>query len=91
MIISSTYKSSGWLPEVTHAFKTMKPEFFTNRPMKATYDAVAHDKTKWTKFLEQMIAFASVPFNMGETNVAKITSPVLLISGNNDGLDKIDW
>ena len=90
VIISSTYKSSGWQPEVTNAFKSMKPEFFTNTPMKAAYDAVAPDKTKWTKFLEQMIAFAGLPFNMGDTNIAKITSPVLLISGDNDGLDKIE-
>jgi pimeloyl-ACP methyl ester carboxylesterase len=90
VIISSTYKSNGWLPEVNSAFKTMKPELFANTPMKAAYDVVAPDKTKWTKFLEQMIAFSNVPFNMGETNIAKITSPVLLISGDNDGLDKIE-
>jgi hypothetical protein len=58
--------------------------------MKAAYDAIAPDKTKWTKFLEQMIAFAGVPFDMGEANIAKITSQVLLISGDNDGLDKIE-
>jgi pimeloyl-ACP methyl ester carboxylesterase len=90
VIISSTYKSSGWQPEVTNALKSMKPELFTNTPMNAAYDAVAPDKTKWTKFLEQMIAFAGTPFDMGETNIAKITSPVLLISGDNDGLDKIE-
>src|SRR5258707_1662213 len=90
VIISSTYKSSGWRPEVTNGFKGFKPEFFTNTPLQAAYDAVAPDKTKWTKFLEQMIAFAGTPFNMGETNIAKITSPVLLISGDNDGLDKIE-
>jgi pimeloyl-ACP methyl ester carboxylesterase len=90
VIISSTYKTSGWRPEVTNAFKAFKPEFLTNTPMKAAYDAVAPDKTKWTKFLEQMIAFAGKPFNMGDSNIAKITSPVLLISGDNDGLDKIE-
>ena len=90
VIISSTYKSSGWRPEVTNAFKNFKPEFFTNSPMNAAYDAVAPDKTKWTKFLEQMIAFAGMPFNMGDSNIAKITSPVLIISGDNDGLDKIE-
>jgi len=90
VIISSTYKSSGWIPEVTNAFKNLKPELFTNSPMKAAYDAVAPDKTKWTKFLEQMIDFTHVTFDMGETNIAKITSPVLLISGDNDGLDKIE-
>jgi pimeloyl-ACP methyl ester carboxylesterase len=68
----------------------MKPELFANTPMKAAYDAVAPDKTKWTKFLEQMIAFAGVPFDLGETNISKITAPVLLIAGDNDGLDKIE-
>jgi pimeloyl-ACP methyl ester carboxylesterase len=90
VIISSTYKSSGWRPEVTNAFKMFKPEFFTNSPLQAAYDAVAPDKTKWTAFLQHMIAFAGTSFDMGDANIAKITSPVLLISGDNDGLDKIE-
>jgi pimeloyl-ACP methyl ester carboxylesterase len=90
VIISSTYKSSGWMPEINNAFKSMKPELFTNSPMQVAYDAVAPDKTKWTKFLEQMIVLAGEPYNMGENNIAKITSPVLLIAGDNDGLDKIE-
>ncbi|HTB25687.1 MAG TPA: alpha/beta hydrolase [Puia sp.] len=90
VIISSTYKTGGWLPEVTNSLKTLKPEFLTNTPLKTGYDAVAPDKTKWTKFLEQMIAFAGTPFNMGDSNIAKITSPVLLIAGDNDGLNKIE-
>lgn len=90
VIISATYKSDGWVPEVTGGFKKMKPELFANSPMKAAYDAVAPDKTKWTKFLEQMIALAGEPFNMGNENIAKITAPVLIISGDNDGMDKIE-
>jgi pimeloyl-ACP methyl ester carboxylesterase len=90
VIISSTYKSNGWEPEVNNNFKKLKPEFFTNTPLKAAYDAVAPDKTKWTRFLEQMIASAGQPYDMGDTNIANITSPVLLIAGDNDGLDKIE-
>lgn len=90
VIISAAYKSDGWVPEVTGAFKKMKPEFFANSPMKVAYDAVAPDKTKWTKFLEQMFALAGEPFNMGDENIAKITAPVLIISGDNDGMDKIE-
>jgi pimeloyl-ACP methyl ester carboxylesterase len=90
VIISSTYKSSGWLPIVNSAFENFKPEFFDNTPLKAAYDAVAPDKTKWRKFLEQMFAFAKVPFNVGDSNIAKIAAPVLIISGDNDGLDKIE-
>src|SRR5436190_20423016 len=90
VVISSTYKSSGWLPVVNGAFKDFKPEFFDNTPLKAAYDSIAPDKTKWKKFLQQMFEFAAVPFDCGDSNIAKITIPVLLISGDNDGLDKIE-
>lgn len=90
VIISSTYKSSGWLPEVNNAFKNFKPEFFDNTPLKTGYDAVAPDKTKWRKFLEQMFVFAQEPFDVGDANIAKISVPVLIIAGDNDGLDKIE-
>lgn len=90
VIISSVYKSEGWISSITDVFKKMKPEFFANSPLQAAYDAVAPDKTKWTKFLEQMIASAGEPFNLGDDNIAKITAPVLIISGDNDGMDKIE-
>jgi len=90
VIISSTYKTDGWLPIVNTTFKNFKPEFFDNSPLKTAYDAVAPDKTKWTKFLQQMFAFVQVPFNVGDSNIAKIAAPVLIISGDNDGLDKIE-
>ena len=90
VIISSTYKTSGWRPEVNSAFKKFKPEVFDNTPIKSAYDAVAPDKTKWRKFLEQMFVFAAEPFNVGDSNISKITAPVLIISGDNDGLDKVE-
>lgn len=90
VIISSTYKSTGWLPIGDEALKDFKPEFFDGTPLKAGYDAVAADKTKWTKFVKQMIDFAKVPFDVGDNNIAKITAPVLIICGDNDGTDKIE-
>jgi len=90
VIISSVYKSDGWVTGINDVFKQMKPEHFANSPLQAAYEAVAPDKTKWTKFLEQMIASAGEPFNIGDDNIAKITAPVLIISGDNDGMDKIE-
>jgi pimeloyl-ACP methyl ester carboxylesterase len=37
-----------------------------------------------------MIVFAGTPFNLGDSNISKISAPVLIISGDNDGLDKIE-
>jgi len=31
-----------------------------------------------------------MPYNLGDANVSKIAAPVLIISGDNDGLDKIE-
>jgi pimeloyl-ACP methyl ester carboxylesterase len=90
VIISSTHKTSGWLPAVSNAFNDFKPEFFDNTPMKTAYDAVAPDKTKWRNFLTQMFAYAKEPFDCGDSNIKKITAPVLIIAGDNDGLDKIE-
>lgn len=90
VIISSVHKSEGWVPEVTGIFKNMKPGHFANSPLQAAYDAVAPDKTKWTSFVEQMLALAREPFNMGDDNIAKITAPVFILSGDNDGMDKME-
>lgn len=90
VIISSTYKSTGWLPAINDGFKGFKPEFFNNTPIKTAYDAVAPVQANWIKFVEQMIAFIGTPFNIGDDNISKITSPVLLITGDNDGLDKVE-
>ncbi|MEZ5346598.1 MAG: alpha/beta hydrolase [Pyrinomonadaceae bacterium] len=90
VVISSTHKSDGWLPEVNGAFKDFKPEFFDNSPLHTAYNKAAPDKTKWRKFIEQMIVFADEPFDIGDSNIAKIKSPVLLIAGDNDGLDKVE-
>lgn len=90
VIISATYKSKGWMPEINKAFQKMKPALSENSPMQQAYEAVAPDKTKWTKFLEQMISLAQQPYDLGDANIAKISSPVLLIAGDNDGLDKIE-
>ena len=90
VIISSVHKTDGWLPIASAGLKELKPEFFDNTPIKTAYDAVAPDKTKWTNFLTQMIDFAKVPFDCGDSNIAKITAPVLIIAGDNDGTNKIE-
>lgn len=90
VIISAVHKTSGWQPEVPRAFENMKPEFFEHSPLKTAYDAVAPDKTKWIPFLEQMIASGQTPYDLGDDNIANITAPVLLISGDNDGMDKTE-
>lgn len=90
IIISSVHKSTGWLPIVNEIFSKMKPEDFANSPLQEMYNSVAPDSTKWTKFVEQMIAMTGEPFDMGDENIANIKAPVLIIAGDNDGMDKFE-
>src|SRR5215510_6897747 len=71
VIISSTYKTNGWLPIVNGALNDFKPDLFDNTPIKTEYDSIAPDKNDWKKFITQMIAFAGVKFNVGDSNIAK--------------------
>jgi pimeloyl-ACP methyl ester carboxylesterase len=88
IVISSTYKSEGWQPEVRNVLKTLQPAFFDNTPLKSDYIKVAPDTAHWYAFLNKMMAFNNSPYNLGEEKLQSIKSPVLLIMGDNDGIDK---
>jgi pimeloyl-ACP methyl ester carboxylesterase len=88
VIISGTYKTEGWQPEVRSILQTMQPVFLDNTPLKTEYISVAPDTSYWHKFLAKMINFNNTAYNLGDGNIKSIKSPVLLIIGDNDGIDK---
>lgn len=88
VIISSTYKSEGWQKEVRDAMQGLRPEFLTNTPLHDEYKKVAPDTTQWNAFLTGMIEFVKKHFDLGDQNIKNIKSPVLIIAGDNDGIDK---
>ena len=88
IIISATYKSEGWQPEVRNAFQSLQPEFLDNTPLKTEYLQTASDTANWTKFISKMIGFIKGSFNLGDEKIKGIKGPVLLIMGDNDGIEK---
>lgn len=88
VIISSTYKFQGWQKEAREALSTLKPEYLTNTPLQTEYNKVAPAPADWNKFISGMLSYNSVDYNLGENNIKNIKSPVLLIIGDNDGIDK---
>lgn len=87
VIVSSVFKHDGWIQEARDIFPTMTPEMFENTPLKTEYDRLAPDKTHWNSFVKKMVKFDSTPFDLGAEKVRVIRSPVLIISGDNDGVD----
>ena len=88
IIISSTYKSEGWLGIMYTMLAGVKPEAFDNTPLKSEYVKVAPDTSNWHKFIATMLKFSAEKFNLGDDKIKNIKAPVLLIMGDNDGTDK---
>ena len=88
IIISSTYKSQGWLPIMYTMLSGAKPEAFDNTPIHVEYKKVAPDTSNWHQFIAKMLKFSGEKFNLGDDNIRNIKAPVLLIMGDNDGTDK---
>jgi pimeloyl-ACP methyl ester carboxylesterase len=88
IIISSTYKSEGWLDIMYTMLAGLKPDAFDNTPIKSEYIKVAPDTSSWHKFIATMLKFSAEKFNLGDNNIKNIKAPVLLIMGDNDGTDK---
>jgi pimeloyl-ACP methyl ester carboxylesterase len=87
VFISSVYKLEGWIKPARDLFPTIKPEFFENTPLKTEYDRLAPDKAHWKDFVKKLAQFDAVPFDLGIENVKKIKCPVLIIKGDNDGVE----
>ena len=88
IIISSTYKSEGWLGIMYTMLVGIKPDAFDNTPIRSEYIKVAPDTSNWHKFIATMLKFSAEKFNLGDDKIKNIKAPVLLIMGDNDGTDK---
>ena len=87
IFISSAYKSEGWIQAARDLFATIKPEFFEHTPLKTEYDRLAPDKTHWSQFVTKLVKFDATPFDLGAEKVKTVKCPVLMIYGDNDGVD----
>ena len=87
VIISSVFRLDGWIQSARDLFPTIKPEFFEKTPLKTEYDRLAPDKSHWNDWVNKMVASEVVPFDLGADNIKALRCPVLIISGDNDGVD----
>jgi pimeloyl-ACP methyl ester carboxylesterase len=89
IIISSTHKHEGELSSVRELMKSFKSDFFDQTPLYTEYKRVAPDTTHWRSFVNKMLDFNNQPYDLGDENIKKIKSPVLIVMGDNDGYDLV--
>ena len=86
ILISTTFRMKGWLPELVAAFPTFQPEIFEQTPLKKFYEEVAPDPKHWKAFVSKYMEFDTHDFDLGADKVKAIKSPILFIMGDNDGV-----
>ena len=87
VFVSSVFRHDGWLKEVRDVFAMIGPELFEPTRLKSEYDRLAPDSGHWKAFVTKLAAFDLEPFDLGADNVSALTCPVLIIKGDNDGVD----
>lgn len=87
IFISSVYKHDGWIKAARDLFPTIVPEFFENTPLKTQYDSLAPNPGHWKEFVKKLTKFDSTPFDLGAENIKSLQCPVLIIKGDNDGIE----
>lgn len=87
VFISSAYKTEGWSEAARKVFLSMKAGFLDQTPLKTQYDQLAPDKGHWRAFVDKMIQFDAAPFDLGADKIRALHMPVLMIGGDNDGVD----
>ncbi len=87
VVISSTFKFDGWSKDVQDELKSLTPEFFYNTPIQAEYLKLSPHPEKFDDFVRKLAAFDSQPFNLGEQNIQNMSAPLLLLMGDNDGVN----
>lgn len=87
VFISSVYKLDGWIKPVRDIFPMIVPDFFEHTPLKTEYSRLAPDTAHWKAWVNKLAKFDATPFDLGLENVKKIKCPVLIIKGDNDGVE----
>lgn len=87
VVISSVFKSDGWIKPAREIFTAMDADFFEKTPIKTEYDRLAPDRSHWKTFVDKMIFFDKQSYDLGADNIRSLRSPLLLIGGDNDGVD----
>lgn len=87
VFISSAYKYEGWVQAARDIFPTIVPEFFEQTPLKTDYDRLAPDPSHWKEFVHKLAHFDATPFDLGAENIRAMAAPMLIINGDNDGVE----
>jgi len=86
VIVSATYRTDGWYPEVPETIAKMSPDDFTGTPIRDGYNKVAPDPAAFPALVERIKAAEAKIYAWPEAVIRAIASPALVVIGDSDGV-----
>lgn len=88
VLISAPFKRAGWHPEMQVGMKSNSAEFLRNTPLYDAYVSVAPKPEDFTRLVSQMNGVLGQDYDWS-ASVAALKSPILIISGDSDGMPPV--
>ena len=86
VIISSTFRSDGMVPEAVEAIRHLTADDFKGSPIETEYRRLSPTPDDFPKFVQRVVAMASKGDDFGADKLAATTAPMFFIFGDADGV-----
>lgn len=84
VVVSATYSSDGWYPELMDLMETMTAELFAGSPPETEYMRLAPNPENWPALVEKVAALNLAGYDWPDEDIQGIESPALIIIADSD-------
>ncbi|RFM33000.1 alpha/beta fold hydrolase [Chitinophaga silvisoli] len=85
VVLSATYASNGWWPDVEASFKTMNADIFKGSPIEQAYISYGNDPAQFSAWVKKILSIDDKPYDWTPA-VKQIKAPIFMIIGDADGV-----
>ena len=86
VVVSGTYRTDGWYPEVMATIAKMTPDDFTGTPIRDGYNKVAPNPAGFPALVDKIKAAEAKVYAWPPDVIRAIVSPTLIVLGDSDGV-----
>jgi pimeloyl-ACP methyl ester carboxylesterase len=86
VIISSTFRTDGMVPEGRDAIRQLTADVFKGTPLETEYRRLSPTPDGFPKLVQRIVATASKEYDFGADKLAATTAPMFFIHGDADGV-----
>lgn len=85
VVLSATYTSDGWWPDVVVSFATMNADIFKGSPIQQEYENNGNDPAQFSSWVTRILGMERKPYDWTK-EVMKIKAPIFMAIGDADGV-----